>query len=614
MNRLGNRMLGAGGLLLALVPLLMFLHLGQFIRLVGDDYAYFGKPLLVGVWDALLYWRANWSGHYSNFLLFGLLAPLATVAPSVFPLILSAIGLLGFAWLNLKILALLGVVKHRRKIALSLASVALAATYNGFHSAEAFYWFTAVVAYTLPAAILLLCLALAVETGERLRSVLQLRLASMALAAVAFINAGFSTMYLVFQLPFLALLAISAYVLLQGRKRRVYLSLAFAGCLGSFASLLLQLSAPGLAHRASQPENFGQIIAPIRNLGELFGRTIELVMQHAGHPPAFAGFMLMLTASLFVTLTMYKPAPVDTRPTRIPGAASGLWLCLIAQVFLLPFLWAHSSDGPLFFWRFSLRYTVVLGVNLVSILAFLFLIWKRSALGNLLNSERGLSIYSSLVLLAIAALFMLTQVRINEYQASSYLILTAFTLLIMLVTQLAAVVDAPQTRQLTLLAEFVTGIMLISFAVIIGVSLWAQGFIYERTFAPITFLLMVSGFLWGALAGVLVKRCGGMTYFGGGWIRWFWLANLLTAIIIAGGIVLGQSKRINEFANFAAVWEETHQEILKLRADGDPALDTREFMFLPHASFDAKHLIYGFRRLKWWRRLYYGLDYEPHFG
>ena len=614
MNRLANRLLGAGGLLLASIPLLVFLYLAQFIRLIGDDYAYLGKPLLVGAWDALLYWRENWSGHYSNYLLFGLFAPVATAAPAFFPIILSALGLPGFAWLNAKILAILGVSKHRRKIAIAGACLALAATYNGFYTAETFFWFTGAVAYTLPAVILLLCLALAVEAGERLRSARGLWLASMAVAALAFINAGFSTMFPVFQLPFLALLALSAYVLLQGRKRRAYLSLALAGCLGSFASLLVQISAPGLAHRASQPENFGQVIVPVRDLGELLGRSLDSLLQYAGHQAAFAGFMLTLMTGLFVILTCYRPASVPARPARIAVETRSLWLCLIIQIILLPYLWAHASDGPLFFWRFSLRYALILGANLTAIFALLLLIWKRSLLGNLLNRPQGITIYSSFAALAIAALFALTQARNSELRASTYLVLTAFTLVVMLVTQLAAVVDEPKARLLNLLAAMATGIMLISFAVIMGVSLWGQGFVYERTFAPITFLLMTSGLLWGALAGVSIKHGGEMSYFSADWIRWFRLASLLALFIIAGGIAVGQARRVNDFAKYARIWDETHEEILNLRAAGDPAINTREFMFLPHANLDAKHLTPSKRKMKWWRRLYYGLDYEAHFG
>ena len=269
--------------------------------------------------------------------------------------------------------------------------------------------------------------------------------------------------------------------------------------------------------------------------------------------------------------------------------------------------------GRLFFWRFSLRYALILGANLTAIIALLLLIWKRSLLGNLLNRPQGITIYSSFAALAIAALFALTQARNSELRASTYLVLTAFTLVVMLVTQLAAIVDEPKARLLNLLAAMATGIMLISFAVIIGVSLWGQGFVYERTFAPITFLLMASGLIWGALAGVLIKHCGEMSYFSAGWLRWLRLASLLAVIIIAGGTAVGQARRVNDFAKYALIWDETHEEIL-LRDAGDPAINTREFMFLPHANLDAKHLTPSTRKLKWWRRLYYGLDYEAHFG
>jgi len=614
MTRLRKRMLGAGGLLLALVPLLMCLYLGQFSRLIVDDYAYLGKALHDGTWQALIFWRNNWSGDYSNQLIYGLLAAHAVAIPSLFPIILATTSFLGFLWFNIRVLSYLGVAHGRGIAAVVMASLAVAATFNGFFTWQTFFWFSASVENSLPATILMLCLALSLETAGQLRSEGRRTLAAIAAALLGFINAGFSEMYLVFQLSFMALLAACVSVYLAAPLRRIHLSLASAACLGSFASLLVQLSAPGVAHRASQPVNFGRVMSPLRDIGELLGHTIELVLQYAGHQAAFAGFMLMLTTGMFVTLLNYQPAPLEARRARVPVAASGLWLCLITQIILLPFLWAHTSDEPLFFWRFSLRFALILGVNLAAILALLLLIWKRSLLGNLLNRPKGLTIFSSFAALAIAALFTLTQIRTNEYRASSYMILTALTLTIMLASQLAVIVDELKARRLQLLAVLVTGIMLITFAMIIGVSLWGQGFIYERTFAPITFLLMTSGLLWGALAGILIKRCGGMSYFSAGWIRWSRLASLLAVIIIAGGIVLGQARRVDDFAAAAAVWDETHQRILKLRDEGSPALDTEEFPYLHPTRIDSTLAKYGVSKLKWRWRLYYGLDYEPHFG
>ena len=61
--------------LLAFVPLLLFAYLGQFSRLVADDYAYLGKALESGIWESMLFWREQWVGDYSGLLFMGVLAP-----------------------------------------------------------------------------------------------------------------------------------------------------------------------------------------------------------------------------------------------------------------------------------------------------------------------------------------------------------------------------------------------------------------------------------------------------------------------------------------------------------------------------------------------------------
>ena len=192
----------------------------------------------------MLFWRENWSGDYTNFLLHGLLAPLGVVVPSIFPLLIIAVGLLGFVWLNLKLLAFLRIMHHRYLIAVALASLILAAAINGFYSVEAFYWYSATLEYTFPALTLLLCIAIVVETASRLHSNPQLSAAAIAVSAIAFINAGFSEMYLVFQLVFLALLVVCVYKFADGPKHRTYLVLSCAGFFGTLVSLPVQLTAP----------------------------------------------------------------------------------------------------------------------------------------------------------------------------------------------------------------------------------------------------------------------------------------------------------------------------------------------------------------------------------
>lgn len=613
MKQFGWRLAIVIGIGLALIPLLIYLYLGQFARLMHDDYGAFGMASLVGTWDAMLFWREIWTGKYTSSLLLGSLAPFATDMPAIFPIVMSVLSFFGFAWLIRKSLAHLGIRQHRCVAALSLASLAAAATFNGFITWELCYWLTAVVTYALPGALLMLGLALALQAGAQLHSARRLWLAASALAMAAFLNAGFSEMFMVFQIVFIALLAAYACLYIRGGLRRVYLALALAGGLGSVASFVVQATAPGLAFRASLPVNFGHIMTPMRDPGNLLGNSLELALAYLGHESAFAGFMLLAAAGLLVTLKLYEPES-GALPSKRPALeTSGLWLCLIAQVCLFPYLFSHTSDDPLLFGRFSARYAPVVGINLLLILVPLALILKRSQFSAALRRRDGLMRYCGIVLLAVLVLFSLSQVTEKHQKVSAYLVISAFTLLVLLSRQLASAVDAPRVNRLGRASELTMASGVICLAALVGVSLWGQGHVYERTLGPISFLLMASGLFWGLHAGALLKRCRAVSYLGATAIRWIGAGSLLVALIIGGGVALGQLRLLDDFAASAKLWDETHQEILALAAEGSPKLDTEEFPYLVISPGNNKPGRYRYGKLHWFARLFYGLDYEPQF-
>ena len=315
-------------LLLAFVPLLLFAYLGHFSRLVADDYGYLGKALESGIWEAMLFWREQWVGDYSGLLFMGVLAPFGAMVASFFLLIIIAIGLPSLAWLTNRLLSFLGFKRHRYKVAVALAALMLAAIFNGFYTTQIYLWLIATVRYTLPAVALILWFAIAVELADRLKSSLALGISAIAVVTIGFINAGFSEMFMVFQLIFLMLLIICIIVSTVGPQRRTYLVFASAGLLGSLASLPLQLSAPGVIYRSSLPDNFGRLMLPIRDLPLLVSRTLEEALQRAGHQPAFAGFILVLAAGMLAALTLYKPAPAEAKQVtslvRRKGNSTGL--------------------------------------------------------------------------------------------------------------------------------------------------------------------------------------------------------------------------------------------------------------------------------------------------
>ena len=198
MTERGKRAAVAIGVALALVPLLLFAYFGLSMRLLGDDYANLGLPMKIGAWEAMLHWRAVWNGDYSNYLLYGLLAPLGTAVPPFFALVIIITAIVAYGWQINTVLTGLTIRAHRIPIIIALASLSTAAAINGFHAGHAFYWFTAACEYTWPGAMLMLGIALATEAMRRLRGTLSHLLLALATAVYAFINAGFSELFVVF--------------------------------------------------------------------------------------------------------------------------------------------------------------------------------------------------------------------------------------------------------------------------------------------------------------------------------------------------------------------------------------------------------------------------------
>jgi len=596
-------MFGVG---LALVPLLLFMYLGLHSRLVLDDYVNIGVARDVGTWKAMLVWRDIWNGGYTKFLLYGILTPLDTSAPSVTPLLISASSVIGMGWLTNSILASLGIRAHRRVASVAIASLATAAAINGLYHPQVFYWFTAAVEYTWSVVLLLLGIALAVEAARRLGRV-QLLLAALATALYAFMVAGFSETHLIFQLTALVLIACFVFLFSVGPKRKSYVILAMAGILGTVASLGVQLASPGFQNRSSQSNYEGIPIFPVRDLPELIERSLDALLEYMSPEASFAGFMLVVSAGMFLTLSLSSRDSLASRPPKIAAAYAPMAFALAVQLLFIPILWSHQSDNLQVLGRFSIAFMVVVCMHSCASLLLLALIWRRDLFEKALNSRIGLMTYCSFVLLLICLLFAMTQARSIHYKASSYLFVTALSMLIMLAGQLAFSAREPRLRDVFLLSAFATASAVLTLAAQIAVMWWGLGHIVERTMAPAPYTLMIAGLLNGIALGALIRHRCCRTHADAGWLRCIRLSCLLVAIAIATGIVIGQGQRISHTREDAAIWDAAHQEIIRLRDEGDPAVYTKLFPHFPNYRIGAIDSKYKNKPLDWMKMIYYGL-------
>lgn len=603
----------AFGVALALVPLLLFTYFGLSTRLHADDYVNLALPLRIGAWEAMLYWRGVWNGGYSNFLLYGLLAPLGVATPPFFSLTLIATGFVAFSWIVNTVLAHLSIQKYRRAMVVALASLMMAATINGIYTPHTFHWFTSAVVYMWPAGTFLLGIALAVEAARRLRGNFQLLLAAIASAVYAFVNAGFSEMYLVFQLSAVALIAVFVMLFPFGRKRRSYLALTLAALLATIASLALQVSAPGFAARSSESVHTSVFLLPLGDVIALVGRALDETLLYAGQQESFAGFMLVASAALFLTLTAGNPVPIESESRRLRAAKAPHAFALIAQLLFIPILWSQQSNDPQVFGRFSYAYLTAVSLNLLAIAVLLTLVLRNQMLADMLNRGGGLMQYCAVILLLVCLFFAMTQFRSLDFRASSYLFFSALTLLIMLGSQLAVIADETRLHRLLLLCAFITASAIVSLAALLSVETFMVRYIVRRSLASIPYALMLAGLMNGVALGALIRHGFRLTGAKAVWIVWLRLGCLIVALVIAAGIVIGQGKRIPYMQEYVEIWESQHQNIIRLRDEGDPAALTMNLKRIVGGKIDQTPPTYVVARIEPREKIFYGLDWTRYY-
>ena len=547
---------------LALAPALLYAYLGQFSRPLPDDHCNIAVGQERDAWQGMLYWLQRESGAYSSYFFNSAMAPLDTLLPRITPTLIIVLWLVGLSWLIDEGLACLRISHSRRPLAVAVAALGVAAVINGLHSPQSFYWYAASVRYILPLALLTIYLALVF--GLRRHRALLWRAAAGGL--LCFVTAGASEMFLVFQLTFLT----SCLLVSLAWRRHVYARIFSVGCLATLVGLMIQWNAPGVALRAAATEtNFGR---PERSILALLSKTFGGALEALGEPRIFAGFALLLMVGLLAMLFTYQPQKTLKTSKPVELVLSALWLCLVFQLVWLPILWSHVSDTPQFWGRFSLRYMVVIVLNLAFISGFAILLWQRRRINaHLQGRERGLPIFCNGLLLIFAALFALSQLGSIYYLPASWLFVTALMFLGLLCWQLSSFLPGAETRKFGLLALCSLVIGLACLAALVGVAVFGRGYAPPRILAPAAYLLTFSGLVWGFHLGCLVKHLP--SRYGQAWITRLKLASLATALIIGLGIMLGQAARVPDFQRYAQGWDERHLDIIAQRDRGQAVIE-----------------------------------------
>ena len=574
---------------MAMAPAIVFAILGQFSRMVGDDFDHLRLGLEHGPWQNVLYWRSRWNGAYSDYLIHGLLGRFDVVVPPAFPIIIIAIWILGLAWLLCQIMVFLNVLRYRKTFAVSLAALTVAASVSAFYGPQSFYWYSASARYTFPLALFTVYLALMLKAGQGRRSITWLAVCALGGTFICFISAGFSEMYLVFQLAFLSLLLALLLAFTNRSLRWKVLGLIGCGWLGTMASLAVQWTAPGRAIRA---ETFAETFArhpelqPTRHLPDLayiaLHETYELVVNQN----TITSFLLLFAVGMLVSQGIRrKSLPAVFSGGHTVGSRTLPYVAgLLVQIVFVSVLWSHSSDEAQFFGRFSVAFMPVVMMNIALIAGIPLLIWRFQRLQAFLGKEpKRMRVYILLVMLFALILLAAPQLRDMHRNAQSFLIATALSMLAVAWWEWTSALSVPFEKLCSMLAIASTVATLMIVAALLIVPRWFVGAGGPRLWSPAAYLLVAQGLVWGFTIGQSIGYLGES---GRLWKARLQLASAVVIIIAFASIVLGQLRLMPDFVAFAREWDERHTLLLDLKETGQKHIE------IPFRAFDLRQFLF----------------------
>ena len=561
---------------MATLPAALYAYLGHFSRMVLDDFAFLHLGSKLGPLQHALYWRSKWMSSYSNPFLHGLLGPFDRVVPSAFPTIIIVIWILGLTWLISQLLFLLKVKQHRLALAVSVAALTVAASINAFHTPQSFYWYAASLPYTLPLALFCVYLALMLETVRRARPIAWLAPPALGSAMICFVIAGFSELYLVFQLAFMSLFLAIMFAFTTGKLRWKVVALIGSGWFGTIASLAVQWTSPGRSLRAEVIWQYPQF-QPIRHLPDLVGLGLRDLYNLAMDQETIIGFMLLFAIGMLAS-QWAKPRLL---PTVFSGGASigngrlPYLAGLALQLGFFPVIWAHRSDNPLFFGRFSLTFMTVVMMNIALIAGFLLTVWRfRQVSAFLRRHQRRLPAYVLIVTLIGLTLLAAPQLREIHMNAVIFLFVSALSLLALAWWEWTSAMTDRVEKTFRLFPLASTGVALLSVAALIIVPRYFVGIGALRHWSAAAFVLVTQGLVWGVVVGQSLRRLGENAQ------ERLRRASAVIFVIAYAIIVIGQIRLIPDFAQFAREWDQRHALLLELKESGQTQVS------IPRRAFD----------------------------
>ncbi len=562
-------------LMLSLAPLAVFTYLGSQSRLIGDDFWVFGAGRDLGPWETILRVRDSWTSTYSDFFLHSLVVPLRETAPRIMPAIIMIIWNFALACIVFQVLRLLKIGRHRLIISIVFAAFIAGATVNGILSPLSIYYYWGAVKYLLPMALLTVYTAAALLLIPRLKSRRQVVVATLAGSIFCFINAGFSEMFLIYQLAFMTMALAALALFMRDPLRRVAFTFYGGGWLATFASFLIQVSAPGIANRnAYAQEILGEYTASV---AELIIDSLAQTLRLTYDADIFAGFMLLFFLGLYTMLSVYRPGQRSDDHEPIEMTRSFLLSGFLAQLLFIPFIYSHSSDLPQALGRYSYAYSIIFVINGGLLIGLgILLLYRQRINAWLAENQSAADIIAMAALLIILILFALTQIRPIYWKVFAFLFSSCHILLLMLVWLLA---QKFLRRRLATFVLCVYGAFLALNNAVILPEIYTHMRVIPRTLTMLPYSMVMLGLLWGVLLGFVLKQHEGS---GRSKTR---LGNILRLIcfcavmLISIAIVGRNAQLIPSFETFAREWDARQDYIIARRDSGQRVIAVSPLSF-----------------------------------
>ena len=558
----------------SLTPLLLFAYLGMHSRPLSDDHCHIYSAKQLDFLEYLIYWRGRIDGSYSDYMVRSLLSPLDTEVTKLFPSILIGVWILSTSALLAKGLKLLCVQRYRRVIALILSMQLVTAICSGLYSEMALYWYAASVKYSAPMVSLTLFLLLLLHAARGPLGRRKKQLITLAGGLLCFISAGFAETLSIALFVSLSVL-LSA---LWARSRSVYFQRWFpilvASLFAVIASMLVMITAPGVADRMSKMPNWNPKLVSLTNEDRLI-QTWNTMLDRIADPAVFAGFGLLLAAGVILGLHMARPNR-DKSCAQPQGARGILFFGLAVQIVLLPLLWSHTSDETIWFGKYSTEYFAVIVCNSILIGSLLLLLRKQKLYDAIFTDL--CCVLPCIALLLICAIVSLTkQYRGIQWQAYVYLWLSCQSMLFVIAVLLSWHLPRPYRRVFygSLSSLFVITCLSIAAVALTGQVVSGRGI--KRTFTFANHLIVWQGLAWGLFLGSSIKACCAQTRGRGLWL--LRSSALLTMALLLFGIIGDQLALLPKFHQFARDYDQRHLSILSQRESGERRIKTAPLAF-----------------------------------